>query len=29
MPMNGIGIGVGMGPAGDGIITMCVSIPTT
>ena len=29
LPENGIGIGVGAGPPGEGIMTMCVSSPTT
>jgi hypothetical protein len=29
VPTNGIGVGVGTGPAGDGIMRTCVSIPLT
>src|SRR5262249_10192846 len=28
-PLNGIGVGVGTGPPGDGIMITCVSTPTT
>ena len=29
MPTNGLGSGVGTGPPGDGIMTMCVSVAIT
>ncbi len=29
VPTNGMAVGVGTGPAGDGIIRICVSIPLT